>query len=404
MKKELTLQAARREKEKAQLDHEGYAAQRDYLTALEASKEDRVKVLDTSLIEYQKRVDDLKTQEEILAKLNQQATFQRLASSTDDTRIQPMVSAVAPDPSDFVWPKSYVFIPLGTVAGLGLSFLLSYILVLTDTRVRTPRDVTKILQMPLLGFIPDESDDRQLVGDLATALVQSPHSMMAECFRHIRGQLSAQTENSPVNTLLVASIAPGGGATTVASNLATGMALNGRRVLLVDANFYRPGLATVYKNIPAEGFSDALDNPAGLASLIVPCPNVPKLHLMGAGGQLARASSEMLEGKNFRDVLEQLKTQYDLVIFDGAPLNLVADSLTLGARLDGVISVIRAGEVSRGTVTRVREQLRQVHAHLLGFVLNAAQVSNTGYFKENYRSFYRYAGDERRSASRSVSL
>ena len=105
----------------------------------------------------------------------------------------------------------------------------------------------------------------------------------------------------------------------------------------------------------------------------------------------------MLEGKGFRDVLEQLKTQYDLVIFDGAPLNLVADSFTLGARLDGVISVIRAGDVSRGTVTRVREQLRQVHAHLLGFVLNAAQVSNTGYFKENYRSFYRYAGDSRRS-------
>jgi len=57
-----------------------------------------------------------------------------------------------------------------------------------------------------------------------------------------------------------------------------------------------------------------------------------------------------------------------------------------------VVSVVRAGEVSRGAVTRIREQLRGVHANLLGFVLNAAQVSNTGYFKENYRSFYRYAG------------
>ena len=64
------------------------------------------------------------------------------------------------------------------------------------------------------------------------------------------------------------------------------MALNGRRVLLVDANFYRPGLAKIHKEIPAEGFSDALANPSLLASVIVPSSTVPKLHLMGAGGQL----------------------------------------------------------------------------------------------------------------------
>jgi Mrp family chromosome partitioning ATPase len=57
-----------------------------------------------------------------------------------------------------------------------------------------------------------------------------------------------------------------------------------------------------------------------------------------------------------------------------------------------VIAVVRAGEVSRGMVIRIREQLRQVRAHLLGVVLNAAQTHNSGYFKENYRTFYEYAG------------
>ena len=51
--------------------------------------------------------------------------------------------------------------------------------------------------MPLLGFVPDESDDRELVGDVTTALVESPHSMMAESFRQIRSQLSAQTRKQP---------------------------------------------------------------------------------------------------------------------------------------------------------------------------------------------------------------
>ena len=86
-----------------------------------------------------------------------------------------------------------------------------------------------------------------------------------------------------------------------------------------------------------------------------------------------------------------------MVIFDGAPLNLVSDSLALASRVDGVVSVVRAGEVSRGAVSRVRDQMRSVHANLLGFVLNAAQTSHTGYFKENYRSFYKYAGASARN-------
>ena len=60
--------------------------------------------------------------------------------------------------------------------------------------------------------------------------------------------------------------------------------------------------------------------------------------------------------------------------------------------MDGVIAVVRAGEVSRGTVARVRDQLRHVRARFLGIVLNAAQTHGAGYFKENYRTFYEYAG------------
>jgi capsular exopolysaccharide synthesis family protein len=195
----------------------------------------------------------------------------------------------------------------------------------------------------------------------------------------------------------VASIGPGGGATTVASNLASAMALNDLRVLLVDANFYRPGLDRVYTGIPKEGLTDAVADPSLAETCIVPHPSLPRLHLMGVGSQLSGASSEVFESKSFRELLEHLKSKYDMVIFDGSPLNLVSDSLALAARMDGVVSVVRAGEVSRGAVSRVRDQMRSVHANLLGFVLNAAQTSNTGYFKENYRSFYKYAGQSARN-------
>ena len=278
------------------------------------------------------------------------------------------------------------------------SFALGYVLELTNTRVRTPRDITRSMQLPLLGFVPDQQDDAALTGDIGTSIRSSPASMIAESFRQIRGRLAAQSDGKPLSTLLVASIAPGGGASTVASNLANGMALNDMRVLLVDANFYRPGVKGLYKNVPAAGFSDVLSNPAALDSAIVPCLELPRLHLLGAGSRPTTGATEMLESKAFRDVLNQLKTRYDLIIFDGAPLSLVADSVSLASKVDGVVAVVRAGVVSRGTVARVREQLRQVRANLLGVVLNAAQTHGAGYFKQNYRSFYEYASQGDRVA------
>src|SRR5205085_4736529 len=140
-----------------------------------------------------------------------------------------------------------------------------------------------------------------------------------------------------------------------------------------------------------EGLTNVLADSQALSEAIMPHPELSRLHIMGAGSKLQGASSELFEGKAFRELLESLKSKYDLIIFDGAPLNLVSDSLSLASRVDGVVSVVRAGEVSRGTVTRIRDQIRGVHANLLGFILNAAKVNTSGYFKENYRSFHTYA-------------
>ena len=366
-----------------------------YIGGIRKAKEDTVTAIGQDLLDWQKQVDELKERQDLVVKLRTQYNLADANRATDDTRIQQIDKPVIPDTPS--WPKWYMFIPLGTIAGLGLSALLAYLFVLTDTRVRTPRDIAKTLQLPVLGFVPDESDDRMLTGDVETAILTSPASMVAESFRQIRGHITAQTAHNPVNTMVVASIGPGGGSSTVASNLASAMALNDLRVLLVDANFYRPSLGRIYKGLPKEGLTDAVADPTLAESCIMPHPSLSRLHLMGVGGLLAGASSEVFESKSFRELLDQLKSKYDMVIFDGSPLNLVADSLALASRVDGVVSVVRAGEVSRGAVSRVRDQMRSVHANLLGFVLNAAQTSHTGYFKENYRSFYKYAGASARN-------
>lgn len=370
----------------------------NYIGDITNKKKDIVTGIGQQLLVWQQKVDDLKEQGDLVAKIRSQLGLAQANTATDDTRVAQMDDPVIPDQPS--WPKWYMFLFPGTLAGLGLAALMSYLLVLTDTRVRTLRDISKTLQMPVLGFVPDESDDRMLTGEVETAILSAPASLVAESFRQIRSQILAQTAHNPVNTVLVSSIGPGGGASTVASNLAASMALNDLRVLLVDANFYRPSLDRVFKYVPKEGFTDAVADISTADACSAPHPTLPRLHVMGVGTALAGASSEIFESRNFRELLDHLKSKYDLIIFDGAPLNLVSDSLALAARVDGLIPVIRGGAVSRGAVARVRDQIRSVHGNLMGFVLNAAQTSTTGYFKENYRSFYKYAGKANRGVKK----
>ncbi len=386
-------EARQRMQERAQSDYDSLNATTKYLEKARNDKMSKIQDLDHFLVEDQQRSELLKNQKDILNDLQQKYTLSQVQNSTDDVRIRKLGGdAIAPEKSEISWPLWYYFTPVGFLLGLLGSFGLAYVIELTNTRVRTPADITKTIQLPLLGFVPDQDDDDALTGAITTSIRTSPSSMIAESFRQIRGRLIAQANGHPVSTLLVASVAPGGGATTVASNLANGMALNKMRVLLVDANFYRPGLKLSYPQIPSIGLSEVIGDPTKLDSAIVASQELPNLHVMGAGARPTITSGEILESKSFGDLLTMLKSRYDIVIFDGAPLNLVADSASIGARVDGVIAVVRAGEVSRGTVVRVREQLRHVRANLLGVVLNAAQAHKSGYFKENYKNFYKYAG------------
>ncbi|MEI8195834.1 MAG: polysaccharide biosynthesis tyrosine autokinase, partial [Phycisphaerae bacterium] len=348
-----------------------------------------LKDLDKWLVEYRGRSAQLESQQKLLEKYNEAVLVRRLSSSDDVTRVSRFSSAIAPEEKSF--PQAKVFLPAGAILGIVLSFGLGYLLEMTNTKIRTPRDISRTMQLPLLGFVPDQVDDSFIDGQLATSIRTSPGSMIAESYRQIRGRLVAQANGQPLRTLLVASAAPGGGATTVASNLANGVALNGQRVLLIDANFYRPGLSQLYNNLPKPGLSDVISAKAKLLEVLVQSPDLPLLFLMSSGTLPAATASELLEGRVFKEMVEELKGRFDLVIFDGAPLNLVSDSISLAAKLDGVITVVRAGLITRGMVGRVRDQLRQVHARLLGIVLNAAQIRNAGYFRQNYRNFYEYA-------------
>jgi polysaccharide biosynthesis transport protein len=284
-------------------------------------------------------------------------------------------------------------ITMGLMFALGIAFLRE----LLDTSIRSPRDITRVGSLNLLGMVPHEDDDPQSAGArLPVVIFEAPHSMMAEQLRQVRTRLQHSSSLDTSRSILVTSPSPGDGKSTIACNLASGLALNGRRILLVDANFRRPELHRVF-NLPNEqGFSDVLNN-MELFEHAVQETQVPNLFVLPSGHKPTNAT-ELVESQLLVDFIERALEEFDHVIFDSGPLLFVSETVGLAPRVDGVITVVRARINTRGVLSRMRDMLKQIKAEHLGVVLNAVRAQGGGYYGRNIRTYYEYQNNGGRAA------
>src|SRR5204862_7292968 len=133
----------------------------------------------------------------------------------------------------------------------------------------------------------------------------------AEQFRQVRTRLQMAASLDTTRSLMVTSPGPGDGKSTVACNLATGLALNGRQILLVDANFRRPDLHKIFGLDNEVGFSDALASVDRFDEVVRETP-IPNLSVMTTGTKPANPT-ELLESQLLIDFIEQALKEYDHV-------------------------------------------------------------------------------------------
>jgi len=276
-------------------------------------------------------------------------------------------------------------IALGLALSLGIAFLREIL----DTSVRSPRDIARVGQLNLLGMIPHEDDDPQSAGvPLHTVIFAAPHSMMAEQFRQVRTRLQQSAALDATKSILVTSPGPQDGKSMVAANLAAGLALNGRRILLVDANFRRPEIHKVFNVANDAGFSTVLSSIENFAASVQQT-QVPNLDVLTSGPKPANAT-ELLESQLLIDFIERALEEYDHVIFDSGPMLVVSETVALAPRVDGVITVVRARSNSRGLLQRMRDEIRKLKAEHLGVVLNAVRAQAGGYYNRSMKTYYAY--------------
>ncbi|HVP11651.1 MAG TPA: polysaccharide biosynthesis tyrosine autokinase, partial [Phycisphaerae bacterium] len=286
-------------------------------------------------------------------------------------------------------PRWEIWLPAGGLLGLVLAVGLAFLIEMADSSVRTPRDVHSV---SVLGLIPTSDDDEIEIARVETASIDAPHSITAEAFRNLRANLFFSAPAEQQGVILVTSPSGGNGKTTVASNLAISIALSGRRVLLVDANFRRASLPRIFPNMREDGLSNLLIGQGRLSDMITPT-SVPGLDVLGAG-PIPPNPAELLGGSYLRDVIVDARSQYDQVLFDGPPVLLVSDAMVLAGAMDGILVVCRYRATSRGALQRTLSQLEAINARVFGAVLNFVETRAGGYFRKIYREFYEYQEPE----------
>jgi succinoglycan biosynthesis transport protein ExoP len=310
------------------------------------------------------------------------------------TAININVAQPAIDPLERSSPSLFL-LPIGVFFALLLALGIGLTAELMDKSVRTSQDIVRHLDVAMLGAIPDTDDEEVAIDRVATAVRDHPQSMVAEAFRRIRTNLQFSAPAERQRSIVVTSPRADDGTTTVACNLAMTVA-QGRRVLLVDANFRRPGLHQVFAAVKAKGLSNILIGDGDLTAYAVKT-DIPLLDVLG-GGPTPPNPAELLGSPQCQAFLRDAVSKYDQVILDTPPILLASDGIVLATAVDGVILVVRAKKNSRGVARRACTLLADVRAHVFGAVLNAAQVTRGGYFREQLRAYYDYRPDDAAAA------
>jgi tyrosine-protein kinase Etk/Wzc len=354
--------------------------------------------LDLARVRYER---GLTVREEIQTRLEDlQTQITKMTIIADDPET-PKVLRVgpAPVPLEVSSPLWYIYFPGGTILGLMAGIGLAFLIELANDLVRTPRDVGRYLHIPLLGVIPDAAEDQQLHNiDFYHVVRQAPYSIVSESYRRFRNNLKLSSSAQSQSVFLISSGMAGDGKTSVAVNLATTLVAERKKVLLIDANFWRPSIHKLFQKPEDQGTPPAEHPEFGLSTVLTGLAGhqevIRSTGLEGFdiidSGQLPSNPGELISSSQMQELLNQQRQTYDYVIVDGAPVLLVSDVKALARLVDTTILVFNANTTRRGAASRAIRELNEVDAALAGCILFTVKAMKGGYFQEQLKSYKEY--------------
>jgi polysaccharide biosynthesis transport protein len=248
---------------------------------------------------------------------------------------------------------------LGLLFGGAVVVGLSWI----DENVKTEQDLRRLLERPVIGTVPLVSLPDQMES------AHAGRSLSGEIFRGLRTNLQFTMVDRNIKSIVVTSVGPGEGKTTIAANLAIVLAQGGQRVILVDADMRRPRVHSLFHKVRNDrGLSNLLLQSPAVIDNVVQTTAISNLRVL-ATGPLPPNPPDLFGSSRMRALVNALEETADIVIFDSPPLAL-SESLLLSSLADGILFIVRAGKNRTSEVSSAFESASQTGVPVLGVVLN----------------------------------
>lgn len=252
-----------------------------------------------------------------------------------------------------------------------------------DSTVKGRDDVEEAAGAPVLALVPHVASAKgEMIDVLGTAAGESFHSL--------RSAIQYTALDSGAKIIAVTSAEAGDGKTTTAFHLTSSFAQAGLQAIYLECDLRRPNIARKLRIPDKDGLASYLssdgpeDKPLGVVNV------QPNLHIVPAG-DIPKNPMQLMEGPKFRELLDSLRDQADVIVLDTPPVLAVSDPLALVSVVDSVLIIVRSNKTRHEHLTETMRVLRGVGAKVMGVVVNDISKARRGY---GYYGYYGYKSSE----------
>lgn len=266
-----------------------------------------------------------------LTKKREESALSLAATTVSNSRvIDPATSSSGP-----VKPNKKLVYMFAFMMGIGMPFGFIFLKNILNTKVTEKGDIEKQTAVPILGEISHHNNNEIL------AISDKVKSPVAEQFRLLRTKLQFSSMNQDNKVILVTSSKSGEGKTFFSLNLAVSLGMADKKVAVLEFDLRKPALLKKLKTKSSVGLSDYLSSEEhSVDDLLHTTPNAPRITLIGCGN-IPPHPAELMMSRRMQNLFEELKTRFDVIIIDSAPVGQVADAFALSPYIDQTLYIVR---------------------------------------------------------------
>ena len=407
--------------ESVKADYEAAKRTEKLLSDSFSAQKGQMTKLQNNLTEYQILKRNAQTNEQFYQALLARVKEANIASTMVPSNASVIDPAPLPDAPFSPNTRRHLMLAafLGLTLGVGLALLIENL----DDSIKSPDDLERACNLSSLGNLPQIGGSRRITlshrgkpdssaifryfprlqhdnqstmeaADIDLVVYKNPRHPIAEALRHTQTSIMLSVSGRPPAAIMISSPNPSEGKTMVASNLALSFAMTGHLVVLIDCDMRKPRVHQIFQHDLQPGLTNYLTGNATLEE-VLRLTSVPNLTIMSAGTHPPNPVN-LLNSEVFKDLLTQLRKQFQHIIIDTPPILAFTDARIISALVDGVLLVTRHHSTLKNAGRQAQHLLSQINAPIMGAVLNGINTSEGygGYYYYNYKSYSKYYPDE----------